>query len=64
LASFCKIYFFNREGHSTSISPGTTFDFVGKGQLNGQILASPAAALHALYVRTDQALYRIEYLKP
>jgi outer membrane protein assembly factor BamB len=59
-----RIYFCNREGLTTAIAPGTSFQQVGTGQLPGQILASPAAVGQALYIRTDQALYRIEYLKP
>jgi outer membrane protein assembly factor BamB len=59
-----KIYFCNREGLTTTIAPSASFQQVGSGQLPGQILASPAAVAQALYIRTDQALYRIEYLKP
>jgi len=59
-----KIYFANREGVTTVIAPGTSYQLLGTGQLPGQILASPIAVGQALYIRTDQALYRIEYLKP
>jgi outer membrane protein assembly factor BamB len=58
-----RIYFFSREGRSTAIAPGKTFQPVGSGQLDGSICASPAAVNQALYVRTDKALYRVEYLK-
>ena len=58
-----KIYFCNREGLTTVIAPGTTCRVLGKGQLDGQILASPAAVGEALYIRTNGALYRIEMLK-
>ena len=59
-----KIYFANREGLTTVIAPGTSYQQLGTGQLPGQILASPIAVGQALYIRTDQALFRIEFLKP
>lgn len=55
-----KIYFCNRDGLTTVIAPATSFQQLGTGQLPGQILASPAAVGQALYIRTDQALYRVE----
>jgi outer membrane protein assembly factor BamB len=58
-----KIYFANREGLTTAIAPATSYQLLGTGQLPGQILASPAAVGQALYIRTDQELYRIEFLK-
>lgn len=58
-----RIYFFSREGRSTAIAPSSTFHLLGTGQLDGSICASPAAIGQALYIRTDKALYRVEYLK-
>lgn len=58
-----RIYFFSREGRSTAIAPSPTFHLLGTGQLDGSICASPAAIGQALYIRTDKALYRVEYLK-
>jgi hypothetical protein len=58
-----KIYISSREGETTVLEPGRTFRKLGVGKLDGQILASPAAVERALYIRTDKALYRIEYLK-
>lgn len=59
-----KIYFCNRDGLTTVLEPGTQYRPLGNGQLPGQILASPAAVGTALYIRTDQGLYRIEAPKP
>lgn len=54
------IYCSNREGETTVLAPGTQFKIVGSGKLDGQIMASPAAVGRAIYLRTDQALYRLE----
>lgn len=58
-----RIYFFSREGQSTAIAPGKKYQSLGSGTLDGSICASPAAIGQALYIRTDKALYRVEYLK-
>jgi len=58
-----KIYISNREGETTVLESGRTFRKLGLGKLDGSILASSAAVGQALYVRTDKALYRVEYLK-
>jgi outer membrane protein assembly factor BamB len=58
------IYCSSREGQTTVLQPGTTFQLVGGGQLDGQIMASPAALDRAIYLRTDKALYRLERLQP
>jgi outer membrane protein assembly factor BamB len=58
-----KIYFCNREGETTVLTPGSKYQKLGSGQLEGSILASPIAVGQALYIRTDKALYRVEYLK-
>jgi outer membrane protein assembly factor BamB len=54
------IYCSNREGETTVLAPDKQFQVVGSGKLEGQIMASPAAVDRAIYLRTDQALYRIE----
>ena len=58
-----RIYFFSREGQATAIAPGKSFQRLGTGQLEGTICASPAAVGQALYIRTDKALYCVEYVK-
>ncbi|MEN9574609.1 MAG: Serine/threonine-protein kinase AfsK [Verrucomicrobiota bacterium] len=55
-----KIYVHNREGLTTVIKPGKQFEVLEKNQLPGKIFASLAAVDHALYLRTDTALYRLE----
>ena len=55
-----KIYVHNREGLTTVVKPGTKFEVLEKNQLPGKIFASLAAVDHALFLRTDTALYRIE----
>ncbi len=55
-----KIYVHNREGLTTVVKPGKQFEVLEKNQLPGKIFASLAAADHALFLRTDTALYRLE----
>ncbi|QDU97934.1 PQQ-binding-like beta-propeller repeat protein [Lignipirellula cremea] len=55
-----KIYFSSREGVTTVIQPGRTYQELAVNKLDGQIMASLAAVDQALYIRTDKALYRIE----
>jgi outer membrane protein assembly factor BamB len=54
-----KIYIGSRTGIVTVIKPGKTFEALGKNQLPGKIMATPAAVDGALILRTDEALYRI-----
>ncbi|MBI5801962.1 MAG: PQQ-binding-like beta-propeller repeat protein [Verrucomicrobia bacterium] len=55
-----KIYVHNREGLTSVVKPGTKFEVLEKNPLPGKIFASLAAVDHALFLRTDTALYRIE----
>jgi outer membrane protein assembly factor BamB len=55
-----KIYVSNRDGLTTVLRPGPSYEVLGTGQLDGAILASAAAVGEALYIRTDKALYRAE----
>ncbi|MFM9059958.1 MAG: hypothetical protein ACKOSQ_12700, partial [Planctomycetaceae bacterium] len=50
----------NHEGKTFVLRPGPAFELLAENQLDGQIMATPAALGRALYLRTDQALYRIE----
>ncbi len=54
-----KIYIASRTGLTTVIKPGKTYEALGKNQLPGAIMATPAAVDGALILRTDEALYRI-----
>jgi hypothetical protein len=42
------------------IKPGRTFELLATNELDGQIFATPAAVGQAIYLRTDEALYRLE----
>ncbi|MFM7107588.1 MAG: PQQ-binding-like beta-propeller repeat protein, partial [Planctomycetaceae bacterium] len=55
-----RVYVGNHEGQTYVFRPGTTFELLATNPLDGQIMATPAALGRALYLRTDQALYRIE----
>ena len=59
-----RIYVGNREGATFVIKPGRTFEVVATNQLDGQIFATPAALGRAIYLRTDEALYRLEKREP
>ncbi len=55
-----RIYVGNREGSMFVIAPGKKFELLAENKLPGAIFATPAAVDHALYIRTDQGIYRIE----
>ena len=55
-----KIYCFNEEGESAVLAPGKKFQLLAKNELAEGVMASPAAAGRALYIRTRSHLYRIE----
>lgn len=55
-----RIYVGNRDGATFVIKPGRTYELLATNQLDGQIFATPAAVDRTIYLRTDQALYRIE----
>jgi outer membrane protein assembly factor BamB len=54
-----RIYVSNREGETFVLAPGKEFKLLAKNQLEGAIMASPAAVDGALFVRTDKAIYKI-----
>ena len=55
-----RIYVGNRDGRTFVLRPGKEFSLEATNQLEGQIMATPAAVDRAIYLRTDKALYRIE----
>ncbi len=55
-----RIYFCSEEGSVSVLVTGDAFERVAVNQLDGRILASPAAIARELYIRTDTQLYRIE----
>jgi outer membrane protein assembly factor BamB len=55
-----RIYVSNREGETFVLAPGKEYKLLATNKLEGAIMASPAAVDEALYLRTENALYRIE----
>jgi len=55
-----KLYFTSEEGVTTVVRTGREFEELARNDLQEAILASPAAAQGAIFIRTDAALYRIE----
>lgn len=55
-----RIYIGSEDGHVSVIAPGDTFERLAVNELDGRIMASPAAVGRELYIRTDGALYRFE----
>ncbi len=56
-----RIYFFNQEGTATVVQPGRNYAVLAVNKLDGEeLMASPAVAGRALFVRTRTDLYRIE----
>jgi len=55
-----RIYVGNHDGQTFVFEPGAAYRLLATNQLDGQIMATPAALGRAIYLRTDQALYRIE----
>lgn len=52
-----KIYLGSREGVVSVIAPGRKFTLLGRNEMPGSIMATPAAVGNTLYVRTDRALW-------
>ena len=55
-----RIYYLNRDGTTTVLAAGRTFETLATNQLNGTFKASPAVSGRALFLRSDTHLYRIE----
>ncbi len=58
------LYFGNHEGQVFVLSLGEDSEVIRTNQVDGQIMASPAAIDDALILRTDKALYRFEKAGP
>ncbi|MBI1371669.1 MAG: PQQ-binding-like beta-propeller repeat protein [Phycisphaera sp.] len=54
------LYFFSEEGEATVVKPGRDFNKVAENKLDEGLMASPAVAGKALFLRTKTHLYRIE----
>jgi len=55
-----RVYFTNEEGLTTVIEAGKVFKKLAENRVAGRTLASLATSDHAIFLRTDTALYRIE----
>ncbi|HBJ35290.1 MAG TPA: serine/threonine protein kinase, partial [Planctomycetaceae bacterium] len=55
-----KLYFCSEEGMTTVIRSGREFQELARNDLEEATLASPAAAVNSLFIRTGAALYRIQ----
>jgi outer membrane protein assembly factor BamB len=55
-----KLWLFSEDGKTTVLKPGRTFEKLGENKLDEGMLASPAIAGKAFYLRTRGYLYRIE----
>jgi outer membrane protein assembly factor BamB len=54
-----KIYFVNEEGQGTVVRPGRKFEKLAENGFGERTLASYAFSDGTIFVRTEQALYRI-----
>lgn len=55
-----KIYFANHEGEVVVIEPADEYKEIVQNKIGEQIMASPIALEDALFIRTDQNLYRFD----
>jgi outer membrane protein assembly factor BamB len=55
-----KIYFQSEEGVDTVLKAGKHYQLLAKNSLGERTLASHAVAHHALFIRTEKHLYRIQ----
>jgi outer membrane protein assembly factor BamB len=54
-----RILFLDEAGRATWVRVGRTFERLESNQLPGRTLATPAFAHGAMYLRTDEALYKV-----
>jgi outer membrane protein assembly factor BamB len=55
-----KLYFLSEDGMMHVLAPGKQYKRLSTNKLNGMTYASPAVSGNALFLRSDQFLYRIE----
>ena len=55
-----RVYFQNEEGTAVVIKAGREFQKLGENALGARTLASYAVAEGALFIRTDEHLYKIK----
>lgn len=57
-----RLYFCNQEGKTTVVKPGRTWEVLATNTLDSGLMASPAVAGKALFLRTKTHLHRIEQI--
>ncbi|MBI3836964.1 MAG: PQQ-binding-like beta-propeller repeat protein [Planctomycetia bacterium] len=55
-----KVFLLNEQGTMFVLAPGDNYKLLATNHLDGRTLASPAFVGHAIYLRSDTHLYRIE----
>ena len=55
-----RVYFLSEEGECTVIAPGQQYHQLAKNTIDERTLASISVSGHALYLRGDRNLYRLE----
>jgi outer membrane protein assembly factor BamB len=55
------LYFFGEDGSAIALEPGRSYKELGRGRLDeGGVMATPAIAGRAIFLRTESHLYRLE----
>jgi outer membrane protein assembly factor BamB len=54
-----RVYFSSHEGRTTVVEDSAEFKVLARNQLDGMLMASPAAIEGDLVLRTDSSLYRV-----
>ncbi len=55
-----RIYLVDEDATTTVLAAGRKFELLATNKLDGRALASPAVSERAIYLRTDQHLYKIQ----
>ena len=58
-----RVYFFDREGHTTVIAPAKEFEILSESQLGAGFMPSAAVVGDAFLLRTETHLYRVETIE-
>ena len=60
IATDGKVYFFGESGHITVVRAGKEYQQLATSRIDGRLMASPAIAGKAIFIRTDTHMYRFE----
>jgi len=55
-----RIYLFSRDGKTSVLRPGKQFQRLAENQVDGRLMATPAVAASAIFLRSETHLYRIQ----